>query len=59
MPKVVDLTGKRFGRLVAIEHAKEKTRNGLALWKCKCDCGNMKIARSDNLKKIELCLVDA
>lgn len=51
MTKVVDLTGKRFGRLVAIEPAKEKTRNGLALWKCKCDCGNMKIARSDNLKK--------
>ena len=35
--KKIDITGKRFGRLVAIEEAyriKEKT-----YWKCRCDCG--------------------
>lgn len=33
-----DITGKRFGRLVAIERA-GKTKNGESLWKCRCDCG--------------------
>lgn len=30
-----DLTGKRFGKLVAIERIKEKGSK----WLCKCDCG--------------------
>lgn len=34
MGKFQDLTGKRFGRLVAIEYL------GNSRWKCKCDCGN-------------------
>lgn len=34
----LDLTGQRFGRLVALERV-EATPNGY-LWKCKCDCGN-------------------
>jgi len=39
MPKLVDRTGQRFGKLVAIEQA---GRNALkkVLWKCRCDCGN-------------------
>lgn len=38
MPPLVDLTAKRFGKLVVIkriENRKEKTR-----WLCQCDCGN-------------------
>ena len=34
-----DLTGRRFGRLTAVELIPER-RNGAAVWKCKCDCGN-------------------
>lgn len=47
MSKAHDLTGKRFGRLVAIQ--KEKPINGRGMWLCKCDCGNEKIIASANL----------
>ena len=40
MSNVIDITGKRFGRLVAIEPTKER-KNGSIIWKCKCDCGNI------------------
>lgn len=33
-----DLTGKRFGKLIALNVS--KTENGKTYWKCKCDCGN-------------------
>ena len=36
----IDISGKRFGRLVAIERdveAKDKYRR--AVWRCRCDCG--------------------
>lgn len=38
-PKRLDLTGKRFGNLVALEFA--YTKNKRTFWKCKCDCGNI------------------
>ena len=44
----IDLTGKRFGRLVVIER-KENTKQGRARWLCKCDCGNTTIVSSDSL----------
>ena len=40
--KYKDLTGRRFGRLVAIERiGLSKTRTH-SIWLCKCDCGNKK-----------------
>lgn len=33
-----DISGQRFGRLVAVERTCEK-QNGNYVWKCKCDCG--------------------
>ena len=42
-----DLIGKRFGRLLVISfHAKCGKES---LWSCKCNCGNIKIARRSNL----------
>lgn len=42
--RIVDISGKRFGRLVAIEYAgkitSEISPTTISLWKCKCDCGN-------------------
>lgn len=35
--KPKDITGMRFGKLIAIERVGSK--NNQALWKCKCDCG--------------------
>ena len=37
MPKRLDLTNQRFGKLVAISPTH---KNGKTAWKCKCDCGN-------------------
>ena len=39
MTRGVDVTGVRFGRLVAIERA-EQSKNKTWKWRCKCDCGN-------------------
>lgn len=48
MPKFIDRSGQRFGKLVVIEQA---GRNNLkkVLWKCKCDCGNESIVVSGSL----------
>lgn len=35
----VDITGKRFGRLIAIKPTERKICNS-SYWICKCDCGN-------------------
>ena len=43
-----DLTGQRFGRLVALEPVGRDKYNGI-LWKCQCDCGNTRIVHCHNL----------
>lgn len=43
-----ELIGKRFGRLIVIEYAGTKGRN--RLWRCKCDCGNEKLAIACSLR---------
>lgn len=50
--KIVDLVGKRFGKLVVLEFDHErKTPNGSTkrYWRCKCDCGNEKIIQGSAL----------
>jgi hypothetical protein len=37
--KKIDLTEKRFGRLIAVEEA-PKNKHGNTMWECLCDCGN-------------------
>lgn len=51
MNRFKDLTGKRFGRLVAlsVDHFQDVKRGRRTFWKCKCDCGNIKVIRSDSL----------
>jgi 5-methylcytosine-specific restriction endonuclease McrA len=44
-----DLSGQRFGRLVAIEMAER--RSGVAYWLCQCDCGTRKIIWLGSLQK--------
>ena len=41
-----DLTGEKFGRLVAIEPLEQRSKKGYVLWKCKCDCGNDAVVES-------------
>ena len=40
MGKFVDISGKRFGRLVAIS-GNERDKFYNAIWTCKCDCGKV------------------
>ena len=47
--KRIDLTGQKFGRLTVIKLV-GKYKNGDKVWKCKCDCGNIKNVSSSNLK---------
>lgn len=44
----VDLTGKRFGRLVAMEPVSNPPQP--LKWWCRCDCGNMTLVTRNSLK---------
>ena len=47
MPKALDITGQRFGKLVALEKA--PSRKGKTYWLCQCDCGNTKEIQTGHL----------
>ena len=47
-----DLAGNRYGRLIAIQYVGHD-KNRVALWLCKCDCGNEKTAQAINLQRGE------
>lgn len=42
-PTVLDLTGKKFGRLTALSLNKERAGNRKRFWNCICDCGKTTI----------------
>ena len=48
MPKVLDLVGKKFGRLTVQERYINDNKGG-ARWCCSCDCGNFTIVRTYHL----------
>lgn len=51
--KPLDLTNKRFGKLVALYSKRENNRT---YWLCKCDCGNTKWIEMSHLgKKTQSC----
>lgn len=39
MPRHVDVSGVRFGRLVALERSATASPNRSYSWRCQCDCG--------------------
>jgi len=49
MRKALDITGNRYGRLVAVIRAESK--NGQTFWKCRCDCGTEKDINLYSLRK--------
>ena len=49
MGKIIDMTGKRVGRLTIIEYA-GKDKHGYALWRCQCDCGEITIVSGASLR---------
>ena len=46
--KVSDLTGVRFGRLVAVEFV-DYGANHAGLWRCACDCGGERVVPRTSL----------
>lgn len=40
MTRLIDMAGKRFGRLVVIDRSTEISKDGRVKWRCRCDCGN-------------------
>lgn len=48
--RVVDLTGKKIGKLTVLERDDDDPRPGIH-WKCRCECGNIKSYSSDCLLK--------
>ena len=47
MPNAIDLTGKRFGKLIALKKVKSKNKH--TYWLCQCDCGNQKEIQTSHL----------
>lgn len=52
VPPPKDLTGRRFGRLTAIERTSRKlAKTGGYFWLCRCDCGTMKEVHVSSLSR--------
>jgi len=46
MAKALDLTGQRFGKLIAIKRAPSRN-DRYTRWICQCDCGNKCEVKTD------------
>ena len=47
----LDLTGQRFGMLVAIKPVEEQDKKTNVLWVCQCDCGKLDVVSVYRLRK--------
>lgn len=50
MPNYKDITGQRFGKLVAEEYLGNNSSR-CAMWRCRCDCGTECIVESISLRQ--------
>lgn len=49
---LIDLTGQRFGRLVAVGYYRRQTnKKPCTMWICLCDCGNTTIVAASSLTR--------
>lgn len=49
-----DLVGQKFGRLLVVEDLEERSRTGHKLYRCKCDCGNEAILKTNFLTTLHV-----
>ena len=49
--KPKDITGQRFGKLVAISPTSQRSDNGSVIWECHCDCGNDVLVPLNDLRR--------
>src|SRR5208283_1176118 len=50
MRRLIDLKGRRFGRWLVLEREPRHSDKGCAEWLCVCDCGAVKVVKSDHLR---------
>lgn len=61
MPKLIDLTGHRFGRLTVLTASDKRDSSGNVYWKCACDCGAFTVVQGrslrtkDDSRRVESC----
>lgn len=48
-----DHTNKRIGNWLVL--AQVKTKDGRSCWRCRCDCGRMRVFRTDHLGRLTKC----
>lgn len=48
---MIDLVGKRFGKLTVLSKDEERSTPGYIYWKCQCDCGGATSVYGGNLRK--------
>ena len=49
MPKIIDLSGRKIGKLTIIERS--SNLNGHPAWLCICECGNTTVVRATSLRE--------
>jgi hypothetical protein len=49
MPKFIDITGQRFGRLLVISRYDVQNHN--VRWRVRCDCGEERFVSTNNLRQ--------
>lgn len=49
--KPKNISGQRFGRLIVLESTNDRKPNGSIVWRCLCDCGNITLSISSELKR--------
>lgn len=49
MSKIIDLTGRKYGKLLVICR-KASNSKGNSMWECKCDCGKITVVSSNRLR---------
>ena len=50
MGKVIDIIGKKFGKLTVLDIHSERGNRGQIRYECKCDCGNINITSGESIR---------
>ena len=50
MGKVIDIIGKKFGKLTVLDINSERGNRGQIRYECKCDCGNSHITSGESIR---------
>lgn len=50
MGAFIDLSGKKFTRLLVVERIPRSRKGGGVVWKCLCDCGHVRAVPASNLR---------